>query len=138
MLGRLRLASRFHPYDTLLVLLIEIYNPSRNPSSRGSTSLSEKIVRHSAIEKMKLASTVWIEDRNQKKLPLSGALICEKAKSPYGQFKERDDQLTGAGFQASKGYFNRFQVRLHYITTKLLEKLQPQSFQQQQSIQKIN
>ena len=36
-------------------------------SSLASTSLSAKIVREPAIEKMEVALALWIEDRNQKR-----------------------------------------------------------------------
>lgn len=57
-------------------------------SSVASTSLSAKIVRDPAIEKMEVALSLWIEDRNQKRVPLSGAMVREKAKRLYAHFKE--------------------------------------------------
>lgn len=90
-------------------------------SSVASTSLSAKIVRDPAIEKMEVALSLWIEDRNQKRVPLSGPLIREKAKRLYAHFKEPDGSCSGEctdrGFQASEGWFNKFKLRqsLHNI-----------------------
>lgn len=64
-------------------------------SSVASTSLSAKIVRDPAIEKMEVALSLWIEDRNQKRVPLSGPLIREKAKRLYAHFKEPDGSCSG-------------------------------------------
>lgn len=86
-------------------------------NSAASTSLSSKIVRDQAIEKMEVALSLWIEDRNQKRVPLSGPLIREKAKRLYAHFKEPGDEPTDGKFQASEGWFNKFKMRqlLHNI-----------------------
>lgn len=90
-------------------------------SSVASTSLSAKIVRDPAIEKMEVALSLWIEDRNQKRVPLSGPMVREKAKRLYAHFKEPGGscggECTDGGFQASEGWFNKFKVRqsLHSI-----------------------
>ena len=88
-------------------------------SSLASTSLSAKIVREPAIEKMEVALALWIEDRNQKRVPLSGPMVREKAKRLYAHFKEPggSGECTDGGFQASEGWFNKFKVRqsLHSI-----------------------
>lgn len=93
-------------------------------SSIASYSLSAKIVRDPAIEKMEVALSFWIEDCNQKRVPLSGAMVREKAKRLYAHFKEPDGrcgggECTDGGFQASEGWFNKFKVRqsLHSINS---------------------
>uniref|UniRef100_T1HBU1 HTH CENPB-type domain-containing protein n=1 Tax=Rhodnius prolixus TaxID=13249 RepID=T1HBU1_RHOPR len=48
------------------------------------------IVRDPAIEKMEVALPLWIEDRNQKRVPLSGPMVRVKAKYLYAHFKEPD------------------------------------------------
>ena len=89
--------------------------------SAASTSLSAKIVRDPAIEKMEMALSLWIEDRNQKWVPLSGPMVWEKAKLLYAHLKEPGGsgggECTDGGFQASEGWFNKFKVRqsLHSI-----------------------
>uniref|UniRef100_A0A1A9USL2 HTH CENPB-type domain-containing protein n=1 Tax=Glossina austeni TaxID=7395 RepID=A0A1A9USL2_GLOAU len=90
-------------------------------SSVASISLSAKIVRDPAIEKMEVALSLWIEDRNQKRVPLSGPMVREKANRLYAHFKGPDGSCSGectdGGFQASEGWFNKFKVRqsLHNI-----------------------
>ncbi|GBP10164.1 Tigger transposable element-derived protein 1 [Eumeta japonica] len=70
---------------------------------------------------MEVALSLWIEDRNQKRMPLSGPMVREKAKRLYAHFKEPDGSFSGectdGGFQASEGWFNKFKVRqsLHNI-----------------------
>ncbi|GBP80084.1 Tigger transposable element-derived protein 1 [Eumeta japonica] len=39
---------------------------------------------------MEVALSLWIEDRNQKRVPLSGPMVREKAKRLYAHFKEPD------------------------------------------------
>uniref|UniRef100_A0A1B0BA11 HTH CENPB-type domain-containing protein n=1 Tax=Glossina palpalis gambiensis TaxID=67801 RepID=A0A1B0BA11_9MUSC len=88
-------------------------------SSVASTSLSAKVVRDPAIEKIKVASSLLIEDRNQKRVPLSGPMVREKAKCLYAHSKEPYGSCSGKDgiFQASGGWFNKFKVKqsLHNI-----------------------
>ncbi|XP_037898677.1 tigger transposable element-derived protein 1-like [Glossina fuscipes] len=55
---------------------------------------------------MEVALSLWIEDRNQKRVPLSGPMVREKAKRLYAHFKEPDGSCSGkctdGGFQASR------------------------------------
>lgn len=66
---------------------------------------------------MEAALSLWIEDRNQKRVPLSGPIIREKAKRLYTHFKEGTDENMDGGFQASEGWFGKFKLRqsLHSI-----------------------
>uniref|UniRef100_A0A1A9UZY1 Uncharacterized protein n=1 Tax=Glossina austeni TaxID=7395 RepID=A0A1A9UZY1_GLOAU len=88
---------------------------------RPSTSLSAKIVRDPAVEKMEPALSLCIEDRNQKRVPRSGPMIREKSNRLYAEFTEPDGSCSGegtdGGFEASEGCFNKFKVRqsLHNI-----------------------
>ncbi|KAL4720183.1 hypothetical protein ACJJTC_014404, partial [Scirpophaga incertulas] len=65
-------------------------------SSVASTSLSAKIVRDPAIEKMEVGLSLWIEDRNQKRVPLSGPLIRDIIESSDIQelLESQDEDLT--------------------------------------------
>ncbi|GBP42686.1 Tigger transposable element-derived protein 1 [Eumeta japonica] len=55
---------------------------------------------------MEVALSLWIEDRNQKRMPLCGPMVREKAKRLYAHFKEPDGSFSGectdGGFQASE------------------------------------
>lgn len=66
---------------------------------------------------MEVALSLWIEDRNQKRVPLSSPMVREKVKRLYAHFKEPGGECTDGGFQASEGWFNKFKVRqsLHSI-----------------------
>ncbi|KAI9575681.1 hypothetical protein GQX74_015528 [Glossina fuscipes] len=45
---------------------------------------------------MEVALSLWIEDRNQKRVPLSGPMVREKAKRLYAHFKEPDGSCSAA------------------------------------------
>ncbi|CAH2098326.1 unnamed protein product [Euphydryas editha] len=52
---------------------------------------------------MEVALSLWIEDCNQKRVPLSGPMVREKAKRLYAYFKEiGGGECTDGGFQASE------------------------------------
>ncbi|XP_026470953.1 tigger transposable element-derived protein 1-like [Ctenocephalides felis] len=96
---------------------------SKIRSSIASTSLSSKIVRDPAIEKMEVALSLWIQECNQKMVPLNGPMVREKAKYLYTNFKEPDGsgEYTDGGFQASEGWFNKFKARQSLHNVKLVE-----------------
>uniref|UniRef100_A0A1A9UGF0 HTH CENPB-type domain-containing protein n=1 Tax=Glossina austeni TaxID=7395 RepID=A0A1A9UGF0_GLOAU len=74
---------------------------------------------------MELALSLWIEDRNQKRVSLSGAMVREKAKHLYAHFKESDDSCSGespdGGLQTSEDWFNKFNVRQSLHNIKIVE-----------------
>ena len=75
-----------------------------NESTVRSIKKSEEKIR-SSFEKMEVALALWIRDRNQKRVPLSGPMVWEKAKRLYRHFKEPggSGECTDVGFQASEG-----------------------------------
>lgn len=70
---------------------------------KNSTSLSTKTVRNPAITKLQAGLSLWIEGRNQKRVPLNDPLISAKAKRLYAYFKEPGDERTDGRFQTSEG-----------------------------------
>lgn len=70
--------------------------------------------RSGPIEKMEKALSLWIEDQNQKRAPLSSALIRDKATRLYENFVD-DEPLSSntysKTFLPSKGWFERFKCR---------------------------
>ncbi|GBP89339.1 Tigger transposable element-derived protein 1 [Eumeta japonica] len=99
MLDRLRLGESFASISRLFNVnesTVRSIKKSEDKirSSVASTSLSAKIVRDPAIEKMEVALSLWIEDRNQKRVPLSGPMVREKAKRLYAHFKEPDGSFS--------------------------------------------
>ena len=106
MLDRLRLGESFASISrSFNINESTVRSEDKIRSSLASTSLSTKIVREPAIEKMKVALALWIEDRNHKRVPLSGPMVREKEKRLYAHFKEPggSGECTDVGFQASEG-----------------------------------
>lgn len=66
---------------------------------------------------------LWIEDQNQKRAPLSSAIIRDKATKLYNSFKKDEPSSSNvetAQFVASKGWFERFKTRQSLHSLKLL------------------
>ncbi|XP_064421091.1 tigger transposable element-derived protein 1-like [Latimeria chalumnae] len=78
------------------------------------------------IERMEKALNVWIEDKTQKKAPLSGPVIREKALHIYKNFCEESggegssSTMPTHKFQASKGWFENFKKRFNLHNVKLV------------------
>ncbi|XP_053145989.1 tigger transposable element-derived protein 1-like [Hemicordylus capensis] len=92
------------------------------------TSQSLKVVFHPRephMERMEKALSLWIEDQTQKNVPLSGPVIREKALQLYRRFAAESGQAaatpggTESGFQASRGWFERFKRRYSLHNVKL-------------------
>lgn len=88
-----------------------------------STSLSTKTIkkpRNPILEKTEKVLSFWIEDQNQKGVPLSTAVIRTKAIAIFKSLQKEEpgpSNLAEVQFQASKGWFERFKQRqnLHNI-----------------------
>uniref|UniRef100_A0A1A9VDB6 HTH CENPB-type domain-containing protein n=1 Tax=Glossina austeni TaxID=7395 RepID=A0A1A9VDB6_GLOAU len=84
-----------------------------------------------------MALSLWIEDRNQKRVPLSGSMVREKAKRLYVHFKEPADSCSGectdGGFQTSEGWFNKFKQDEDLTETDLEEMLISQPIEEEAS-----
>ena len=80
-------------------------------------------MRSSLMEKMESLLNIWIEDQNQRRMPLSQMVIQKKALILFENLKE-DYPLSSAEnaeeFDASRGWFDRFKIRgnLHSIALK--------------------
>ncbi|XP_007056461.2 tigger transposable element-derived protein 1 [Chelonia mydas] len=92
-------------------------------SARCVTPLSATKIsrsRSSLMENMERLLSVWIEDQNQRNIPLSLPVIQAKAKSLYDKLKR--DQGEGSQtemFMASRGWFDRFKKRFHLHNMKM-------------------
>jgi hypothetical protein len=90
-------------------------------SVKEGTSQSSKVTsvcRDYKIEKMEKALNIWIEDRTQKRMPISTAIIREKALRLYNHFvQQADTPIDKTAFSASKGWFENFKKRfsLHNV-----------------------
>ncbi|KAM6472026.1 uncharacterized protein PHA67_003274 isoform 4-T6 [Liasis olivaceus] len=86
---------------------------------KGSAGMNACIIRQrkGLIHEMEKLLILWIEDRIQKRLPVSLLLIQAKARSIFTTLKERAGEECTETFTASRGWFMRFQQRFHYEKT---------------------
>uniref|UniRef100_A0A3Q1CCE3 HTH CENPB-type domain-containing protein n=1 Tax=Amphiprion ocellaris TaxID=80972 RepID=A0A3Q1CCE3_AMPOC len=81
-----------------------------------STIISKK--RGKILEEMEKLLTIWLEDQQQRRIPLSLMLIQEKAKSIFEDVKAKaGESAAEETFSASHGWFSRFKKRanLHHV-----------------------
>jgi hypothetical protein len=86
---------------------------------RGSAPMKSTIItkqRSRAIYETENLLTIWIKDQIQKHVPLTMVLIKAKARSLYGDIKQKFPDAPES-FVASTGWFNRFKKRagLHTV-----------------------
>ncbi|XP_006902931.1 PREDICTED: tigger transposable element-derived protein 1-like [Elephantulus edwardii] len=68
--------------------------------------------RSAVMENMERLLSVWLEDQSQRNVPLSVAIIQEKAKSLFDDLqREQGESSQMEKFSASKGWFVRFKER---------------------------
>ncbi|GFY07395.1 tigger transposable element-derived protein 1 [Trichonephila clavipes] len=88
------------------------------------TKLSTKFASYTRdvlIERTEVAIAIWIEEQVQRRIPVSGYLIQEKALQFYKSMKQSEPSTSasqaGKGFSASKGWLTGFLKRnaLHNI-----------------------
>lgn len=75
-------------------------------------------VRSLTMGKMENLLSIWIEDLNNKNIPVSTKIIQEKALSLFNDIRNKDCELNAnESFTASRGWFARFKARskLHNI-----------------------
>ncbi|XP_041053574.1 tigger transposable element-derived protein 1-like [Carcharodon carcharias] len=92
-------------------------------SARSVTPLSAGRVsrtRSSIMENMERLLAVWIEDQNQRQVPLSLMVIQAKAKSLYDDLQnEQGESSQSESFNASRGWFERFKKRSYLHSIKV-------------------
>uniref|UniRef100_UPI00358E3E0E tigger transposable element-derived protein 1-like n=1 Tax=Myxine glutinosa TaxID=7769 RepID=UPI00358E3E0E len=75
--------------------------------------------RDPKLEKMEKTLNLWIEDQTQKRVPLNGPVIREKAKRLYEHLMQTSggEGSSTSSFLASKGWFENFKKRysLHHV-----------------------
>nr|XP_033817050.1 tigger transposable element-derived protein 1-like [Geotrypetes seraphini] len=74
--------------------------------------------RSGLIIKMEKLLIIWLEDQNQRNIPISLSLVQAKARSLFSDLKaHKENDECDEEFVASRGWFNRFKVRanLHNI-----------------------
>jgi hypothetical protein len=88
---------------------------------RGSAPIKSTIItkqRSRAIYETEKLLTTWIKDQIQKHVPLTMVLIKSKARSLYGDIKQKFPDARES-FVASTGWFNRFKKRAGLHTIKV-------------------
>ena len=61
---------------------------------------------------------LWLEDQNQRRIPVSLMVIQEKAKRSFEALKKGEEE--SEEFSASRGWFMRFMARANYHNLKVL------------------
>ena len=73
------------------------------------TPLTATQVARSRSSMMERLLSMWIEDQNERNMPLSQLVIMEKAKRLFEKLKQQEgDSSTGENFTASRGWFECF------------------------------
>ncbi|XP_017891414.1 tigger transposable element-derived protein 1-like [Ceratina calcarata] len=85
----------------------------RSAVAAGSLTSAKHAARPRApiIEKMEKALSIWIDDCCQKRIPLDGNIIKQKALKIYKHLKEQGESSVNPDFVASKGWFEKFRKR---------------------------
>lgn len=96
----------------------KIKSSIQNVSSLSSTKVNR--TRSSIVENMEKLLALWIEDQNQRNVPVSLAVIQTKAKSLYDDLKAKEGGCSKEEqFTASRGWFQRFKIRYNFHNIKV-------------------
>lgn len=95
----------------------------RTVAKNANPLMAQQIVKSqsSLIVLMESLLSMWIEQQNQRKVPLSRVLIQEKAISIFEELKSRPEHIHNDEiFHASRGWFQKFKSRakLHNLALK--------------------
>ncbi|KAM4676073.1 tigger transposable element-derived protein 1-like [Discoglossus pictus] len=83
-------------------------------------SSAKKIIRSRcyALEKLGKRLSFWIDDEIEHNIPLSEAIIMEKARSIYGHIQRQTPDVTES-FSDSRGWFDLFKKRNNLYNMKI-------------------
>ncbi|CAH2327286.1 tigger transposable element-derived 1-like [Pelobates cultripes] len=90
-------------------------------SATTSIASSAKKITHSrsyALEEKEKRLSIWIDDELERNMPLSQAILMEKAKSIYAHVQSQDPDVMES-FAASRGWFDRFKKRYNLYNLKI-------------------
>ncbi|XP_072000501.1 tigger transposable element-derived protein 1-like [Engystomops pustulosus] len=104
---------------TILKSKARIMEHVKGHSPMNATIITKQ--RSGIIIEMERLLIIWIEDQNQRNMPISLSLVQEKARSLYNDLKETrtEGEDCSEDFVASKGWFNRFKERAHLHNIKV-------------------
>ncbi|XP_068205598.1 tigger transposable element-derived protein 1-like [Palaemon carinicauda] len=90
---------------------------------KGSVPMKATVItkQHSGlIIEMERLLVLWLEDQNQRRIPVSFMVIQEKAKRLFKALKkERGEESESEEFSASRSWFMRFKARANYHNLKV-------------------
>lgn len=96
-------------------------NKIRSAVAAGSSIATKYAARPRApiIERMEKALNIWIDDCSQKRIPLDGNIIKQKALKIYKLLQENGESSTSPDFVASKGWLEKFKKRFAIHNIKI-------------------
>ncbi|XP_056665822.1 tigger transposable element-derived protein 1-like [Monodelphis domestica] len=80
-------------------------------NSSNLTAAKVTRIRSSVMEKMENMLSIWVDNMVQHHMPLSQALIMQKALSLFDHLKAQAGEESGKTFVASRGWFEKFKKR---------------------------
>ncbi|XP_027700865.1 tigger transposable element-derived protein 1-like isoform X1 [Vombatus ursinus] len=80
-------------------------------NSSNLTAAKVTRIRSSVMEKMENMLSIWVDNMMQHHMPLSQALIMQKALSLFDHLKAQAGEETSKTFVASRGWFEKFKKR---------------------------
>ncbi|KAF7235282.1 Tigger transposable element-derived protein 1 [Varanus komodoensis] len=105
---------------TILKDKVRIMEHVKGSIPMGATIITKQ--RSGLIIEMERLLLIWLEDQNQRNIPVSLALVQEKARSLFNDLKTARVASEGdcdEEFAASRGWFNRFKVRANLHNFKV-------------------
>jgi hypothetical protein len=95
-------------------LILSKSNEYKEQSKVAATSFSIQCTgnRSSVLTEMESLLITWLEDCNQKRIPIGTNNITVKALSLFSSLKENEFKRDSKIFSASRGWFEQFQARL--------------------------
>ncbi|CAH2302071.1 tigger transposable element-derived 1-like [Pelobates cultripes] len=89
-------------------------------ATTSTASSAKKITRSRsyALEEMEKRLSIWIDDELERNMPLSQAILMEKAKSIFAHIQSQDPDVMES-FAASRGWFDCFKKRYNLYNLKI-------------------
>jgi hypothetical protein len=107
--------------ESTVRLILSKSNEYKEQGKVASTSFSMRCTRNrsSVLVEMKDLLITWLEDCNQKRIPIGTNNIMGKALSLFSSLKENKSKGDTTIFTASRGWFEKFKARTGMHNAKL-------------------